>query len=72
METLPLALDVIGMTMKIRDEEEKKVMTDPGRNPFLILGDGGVSAETTSEEEQALIIPGTLEASFDTVVYLEK
>lgn len=72
METLPLALDVIGMTMKVRDVEDQKVMTDPGRNPFLVLGDSGVSTEVKSEEEQALAIPGTLEASFDTVVYLDK
>lgn len=75
METLPIGLDVIGMTVGIRDQEDlvnKAVATDPGRNPFLILGDGEVSAEVKNEEEQALVIPGTLEASFDTVVYLDK
>lgn len=75
METLPLGLDVIGMTMGIRDQEDltNVVATDPGRNPFLILGDGvPTNPDTETKEELAVAIPGTLEASFDTVVYLNK
>ena len=74
METLPLGLDVIGMTMGIRDQEElvNAVATNPGRNPFLVLGDGAVAPDTQTTEELAVVIPGTLEASFDTVVYLDK
>lgn len=74
METLPLGLDVIGMTMGIRDQEElvKAVATNPGRNPFLVLGDGVITPDTEIEEELTVAIPGTLEASFDTVVYLDK
>ncbi|MBP9728209.1 MAG: hypothetical protein KBD27_02415 [Candidatus Moranbacteria bacterium] len=72
METLPLGLDVIGMTMGIRDQDESvKKVADPGRNPFLILGDGATTNPETNEE-QVVTIPGTLEASFDTVVYLDK
>lgn len=75
METLPIGLDVIGMTMGIRDQEESAnvVTADPGRNPFLILGDGATDSPTTeTKEELVAAIPGTLKASFDTVVYLDK
>lgn len=74
METLPLGLDVIGMTISIRDQEDttKGVATDPGRNPFLILGDGATVSDTDIQTLPEGTIPGTLEASFDTVVYLDK
>jgi uncharacterized protein YihD (DUF1040 family) len=74
METLSLGLDVIGMTMKVRDEEEQaKVLSGtPSRNPFLLLGGQEVISPLSSEQSLEKSIPGTLEASFDTVVYLDK
>jgi len=73
METLPLGLDVIGMNMKVRDEEEELIARpdNSGRNPFLIFGGGEVVTPPISDESQAKSIPGILEASFDTVVYLD-
>ncbi|MBP9698086.1 MAG: hypothetical protein KBD65_02765 [Candidatus Moranbacteria bacterium] len=70
METLPLGLDVIGVGVKLRTEEEKSVRPDnPGRNPFLILSGGDTALPVQQPEEE--VIPGNLEASFDTVVYLD-
>lgn len=72
METLPFGLDVLSVSMKIRNAEEKASRPDnPGRNPFLILSDGNPEQATELEEEQ-LVSLGSLEASFDTVVYLTK
>jgi hypothetical protein len=74
METLSLGLDVIGMTMKIRDREDdvKTLPDNPGRNPFLILGGQEVTTDSSTEQNGEVPIPGTLEATFDTVVYLDK
>lgn len=73
METLPLGLDVIGMSIKLRDKEtEEKQPSNPGRNPFLIFGGGtlvpseAAPAEGLAEE----VILGSLEATFDTIVYV--
>lgn len=73
METLPLGLDVIGISMKTRDieEQERERADNPGRNPFLILSQGTVET-TPSEEDAKEVIPGSLEATFDTVVYVSK
>lgn len=73
METLPLGLDVIGVSMKLRTEEEKNARPDnPGRNPFLILSgnETAISGDVVTQPEE-VVIPGNLEASFDTVVYLD-
>lgn len=71
METLSLGLDVIGISMKVREMEEPTTRPDnPSRNPFLILGEGMVT-DPPSSELNVESIPGTLEASFDTVVYLD-
>jgi chaperonin cofactor prefoldin len=73
METLSLGLDVVGMTMRVRDEEASTTIPagDPGRNPFLMLsGEENVSPEGEQFVEKNIL--GTLEASFDTVVYLDK
>lgn len=74
METLPLGLDVIGMTMKVRDEEAqgKTLPSSPGRNPFLLLGGQEIISPLSGEQSAEKNIPGSLEASFDTVVYLDK
>jgi len=70
MESLSLGIDVIGMSIKEREAEEGGVVRpSPGRNPFLIFaGDEGASVTTDQSEE---VYPGTLEASFDTLVYLK-
>jgi hypothetical protein len=73
METLPLGLDVLSVSMKLRTEEEKNARPDnPGRNPFLILSgnETALSGDAVTQPEEA-VIPGNLEASFDTVVYLD-
>lgn len=76
METLPLALDVIGFEVRERNEDEigsRPSTPDAGkRNPFLMFDQGPTSignAETAPEEE---VIRGSLEASFDTIVYVSK
>ncbi len=73
METLPLGIDVIGMTMNVRNDKEEGVARpeNPGRNPFLMLSGGEVAAVPSEQELAKKKIPGTLEASFDTVVYLD-
>lgn len=73
METLPLGLDVLSVSMKLRTEEEKSARPDnPGRNPFLILSgnEGTISGDAVTQPAEAAI-PGNMEASFDTVVYLD-
>lgn len=73
METLPLALDVIGMAVRMRTEEDlaSAALERVSQNPFLVLSEGGTSS--VGEEEAVPVgIPGTLEASFDTIVYLDK
>jgi hypothetical protein len=75
METLPLGLDVIGMDVKVRDNEDiAKNPAGPGSNPFLILGEStpvtDESAPDQKDEEPAIV--GSLEAKFDTVVYVSK
>jgi hypothetical protein len=73
METLPLGIDVLSVSMKIRNAEEKTERPDnPGLNPFLILS-GNDTAVQGQAEAQAVPQPqGSVEASFDTVVYLDK
>jgi Tfp pilus assembly protein PilO len=70
METLPYGLDVIGMKVKKREIDEIVTKpSSPGRNPFLILAQGE-TITTETEEEQA--IPGSLEATIETAVYINK
>lgn len=71
METLPLGLDVIGMSMKMRDAEDvQKKPDNGGRNPFLIFGGGTAVLGDAAEVPEEETIPGSLEATFDTVVYV--
>lgn len=82
METLPYALDVVGVSMKDRGDIVSTPSTPgSGRNPFLITPGGtsiSVSPDKPADQsatEGALVVPpviGNLEASFDTAVYLEK
>jgi Tfp pilus assembly protein PilO len=70
METLPYGLDVIGMKVQKRDiEEVAPKPSGPGSNPFLIFGQGETVAPVTDKAE---FIPGSLEATFDTAVYISK
>jgi hypothetical protein len=74
METLPIALDVVGMNMKVRDLEAEAIAVpnNPGRNPFLLFSQGETLPENVDQEGSLEKAPGNLEASFDTVVYLDK
>ncbi len=71
METLPYGLDVIGMKVKKREIDEIVTKpSSPGRNPFLILAQGETTFTETEEEEKA--IPGSLEATIETAIYISK
>jgi len=75
METLPLGLDVIGLSIRTRDAEDSvaEKPDDPGRNPFLILSESpSVEESIPSQEVKEEVIKGTLEATFDTVIYVSK
>ena len=78
METLPLGLDVIGLTVGASSVEAvaKKPDAAPAINPFAMFADGlpaaVVSAPVVPLEESGSGITGPLEASFDTVIYLRK
>ena len=79
METLPTALDVIGVEMRTRtDDEIERASEGSGKpNPFLLVP-GNVAAtevaEPTGTEEQLAprVSRGGLEATFDTIVYVDK
>lgn len=75
METLPLGLDVVGLNMKVRDEADVAVERpdNPGKNPFLILSESPSAGEIISSENvEDELIKGSLEATFDTVIYVSK
>lgn len=67
METLPIALDVIGVEMKKTDEQApaRPSARGAGGNPFAILGGNQI---VTPEPEAA--VRGELEAAFDILVYV--
>ncbi len=78
METLPYALDVVGVSMRDRGESDTQpIVVGVGRNPFLLTpGNVPVSVDGSSaqlgETSQGTPVSGNLEASFDTAVYLDK
>ncbi len=73
METLPFGLDVLSLSMKVRNPEEKVERPDnPGRNPFLILSGNDTGAQEQTEAQAPAAPQGSVEASFDTIVYLNK
>lgn len=71
MEALPLALDVIGVEMKIQedDRDSRSPVSGSGVNPFLLTPQGS-DAGTGSASPEAPAGNGNIEASFDTVIYL--
>lgn len=70
METLPLGLDVVGLSIRKKDTEAVAPQSaSPRNNPFLILAQGDVPAETVAPVAKSV---GSLEATFDTVVYVSK
>lgn len=73
METLPIALDVIGINMKVRDmSADVAAPANPGRNPFLLFSQGTSAPDTVAQGSPSVVqAPGNLEASFDTLVYLD-
>ena len=75
METLPLALDVIGFDVRKRNEDEIESIPstpdDGNRNPFLMF-DQGSSASTESIGTVPDAVQGPLEASFDMIVYISE
>lgn len=75
METLPIGLDVIGMSIGESGVENiaQKVSVPPANNPFAMFADGLSSPATPLvEEAKPTDITGPLQASFDTVIYLRK
>ncbi len=75
METLPLGLDVIGLSIRTREVTEIAEKPDnPGRNPFLILSQGTSPTEPVIPivEPEQKAPEGSLEATFDTVIYVSK
>lgn len=69
METLPYALDVVGVKMKVRESDDKKESApDPRNNPFLLSP--GLTLSTVPEETE--VPTGRIEAVFDTAVYVNK
>ncbi len=78
METLPVGLDVIGLSIGASSVEvvAKKPDAAPANNPFAMFADGLSVATPTLPvvplEESGSGITGPLEASFDTVIYLRK
>lgn len=77
METLPFALDVVGMEMHQKENEERSssslsVTSGSGINPFVATSE---STASTPPLETPVIVPeekNTLEAVFDTIVYVDK
>ncbi|MGK2848793.1 MAG: hypothetical protein ACSLEX_01875 [Minisyncoccota bacterium] len=77
LETLPIALDVVKITINKKSHEEERLRT-PTRvtsNPFGVLGDGVSKPIATSEVVQtsdtSVVEPNRLEALFDVVVYIK-
>lgn len=75
METLPFALDVIATDVRLNeDTEERSVVPEAGRNPFMLVpvGDAAlvVPSQDDGQEAQGKRFP--IEADFDTVVYIRK
>lgn len=74
LENLPFALDVVGMTVKIREVDEERGSAPIGRNPFLLTPElNFLSTDTTvPDTAKKVLSSGKLEAQFDTAVYLLK
>jgi Tfp pilus assembly protein PilO len=74
METLPFALDVVGMDVHLNTDtkEQDAAVPEAGRNPFMIVPSGNTQVsqpeDTAAPSEKQL----PLEADFDTVVYIRK
>ncbi len=73
VETLPIGMDIVGLSIRKREEEESvKSTNNPGNNPFLILGDGTTVSGEADAGAPELALQGSLEAEFDTVIYMSK
>lgn len=73
VETLPIGMDIVGLSIRKREEEESlKPVGNPGGNPFLILGDGSAVSSDAAAIVPEQVLQGSLEAEFDTVIYMSK
>lgn len=73
IETLPIGMDIVKLSIRKREEDTSmKPVSNPGNNPFLILGDGTTVSSETTDVVSEQTIPGSLEAEFDTVIYMSK
>ncbi len=78
METLPFALDVVGIDVRLNADtgERNTTVPEPGRNPFMIVPSGdsvATSSQSGSKEQSSQSSEQPpLEADFDTVVYIKK
>jgi Tfp pilus assembly protein PilO len=77
METLPFALDIIGVEVRLNTDTEERNAAAPaaGRNPFMLVPSGNSSAVGTQPEDGGQASRGEqppLEADLDTVVYIRK
>lgn len=74
METLPFALDVVGLEFRERSVEDAVSVPSagPGQNPFLIFGQSAPEPSVSVAAPEKEVIPGSLEATFDTVIYVSK
>ncbi|MDP2837995.1 MAG: hypothetical protein Q8O53_01835 [Candidatus Moranbacteria bacterium] len=77
METLAFGIDVIGLSVRVLDAEEISTkVSAPGNNPFSIFPQeaptSGEGTDIVSTPPEAVTPVGSLEATFDTVVYLSK
>lgn len=74
LENLPFALDVVAMTVMIREVDEGRGSAPVGRNPFLLTPQLNFSStDIAALGAPKEVLPfGKLEAQFDTAVYLLK
>lgn len=74
METLPFGLDVVGMELRTEDKEggSQRTVSDAGVNPFLLTPTGENAVPLSEETKKESVQQNRLEATFDTVVYIEK
>lgn len=73
LEHLPLLLDVIGISFRLRDtSEEKEAAEAAPKNPFMMNAAPVIAVDEAPLPSAAPSLPlGKLEAMFDTVVYLK-
>lgn len=73
METLPYALDVLGIDVRLNtDTEERGSVPESGRNPFMLVPSGNDVPAAATPDESAAKKQQPIEADIDTAVYIKK